>query len=145
LDTDGFETRIESLGPVVDFWHDLIFENPAQVFYSGKFLNKSEIYQRFRLYLKEFPQSRKRIGQRRFWFESEDIFKVFKGREIRMRFNGGNPTSAYEVFPHQVARCISQTLKVPFPKGFDDLDYLLKDDFAGSQAFDAETPLPMAH
>lgn len=128
FDNEAGNMKIATEGSVAQFWHDLFFEKPRELWAGGDFLPKEWVYDEFQNFVQSIRSWEKGITRGVFWKRSEKYFPQLVRKEQRKRLDkgrlhglSGTPREFYEAF------CASLGLEKN--EDFDDLEYFYEDEF----------------
>jgi hypothetical protein len=130
IDVQGFQTKLRSLGPEALFWFDLFFESPTPLFYEGKFLKKSQVFELFLDYVQKSRHWTRGFSHRTFWDKSREIMPILNNKNVDRR--NPSPSSRERVvfsYPFELAESLCNSLKTTVPESFDELALVIESDF----------------
>lgn len=122
FDTQGAEMRLSSEGVVAQFWWDLFFEDPKDLWIEGEFLPKEEAFTYFQHFQKSIGSWEKGISRKQFWDRTHKLIPGIFEEMCRPRF-GDNQPRCVKVLPFSAAQMFCETLNLKLPDTFDDLDF----------------------
>lgn len=126
LDTGGQDTKLESLGPVGQFWFDRLFEanEDAGALFNSRppifFINKIEAYDSFLKHCEEVRTFRRPHSLRAFVRETDKLVPGLSDTESVIRIGGKN-TRIWVVNPQTFAQSFCKRARIKLPEDFDAL------------------------
>lgn len=132
IDSEGIATKLESRGPISQFWWNLLFEEPQKVFIKGAYLPKGRLFDLYLEYNKKINHWSRGMSLRRFWDETREVMKCLQapGRDVRKHLGEEKIyTRVVVASPYELAKELCNTLNIKVPDSFDDLEFISDDDF----------------
>ncbi len=127
IDTGGTQTKIDSMGPVGQFWVEVIWTQAKTVFFSAMncqsyifYMDKNYIYEMFLKWLKDVNHWQRGITQTSFWLETQNLAPVIAENQTRRRFQNHRKRIIL-CKPDEFAKSFNARNKLNLPP-VDDLD-----------------------
>lgn len=127
FDTQGAEMRLSSEGVVAQFWWDLFFEDPKDLWIEGELLPKEDAFVHFQHFTNTIKSWEKGISRRQFWDRTQKLIPAILENECRTRHGESQPRCV-KMHVFQAAQTFCDTLNLEFPSNFDDLDFFRESD-----------------
>lgn len=128
FDNEAGNMKIATEGSVAQFWHDLFFEKPRELFVGGEFLPKEWVFDEFQAFINSIRAYEKGITRGVFWKRSEKYFPFLAQIEQRKRTDKGR-LHGFEGTPAKFMEAFCASLGLERNEDFDELDYFWEDEF----------------
>lgn len=128
FDNEAGNMKIATEGVVAQFWHEVLFHSPKELFPGGDFLPRDWAYDEFLGFAQTIKSWEKGITRSVFWSRSEKLIPCLKVGESRKRLESGR-LRGFAVTPNQVMESFCASLGLEANEEFDDLDYFFESEF----------------
>lgn len=128
FDNQGLTAKVNSEGVVAQFWVDLFFHNPRELFFEGETLIKEWTYEAFKEFASESKTWEKGISRMLFWSKTAKLFGANWSSDSRVSVNGGT-VRGLKMGAFEAMTRLSESLKIDPPKDFDDFEFFYESEF----------------
>ena len=114
-DRGGEIAKIKTSGPIIEFWYDLLLENPQPIFDISAGVSQKLAFEKFLEFTKETKSYQKGISRREFWRITQDKINGFP-RSSTVRSGG----RFRYVKPYEILVGLCESLKLDVPEDWRD-------------------------
>lgn len=111
LGEDGITTKLASVGPVAQFWGDLLYESPRRLWLKDRGLCGGTAYDEFISWSRSVGSYEKSLTSHKFWSVTKDVVKKLPERS-RYRFDAKR-IYVRDIDPDTFFRSFCETMRIP--------------------------------
>lgn len=123
----ALDAKLNSVGPVAHFWHDLFFEQPREVYLEGIGIHCNQTLLEYHSFEQKHFKNKGQEPSRNFWDKTKKLMPVLPKRSESRIFNDRSRVRKISI--SELLSSFCSTLKIDKPEAFSPSEYAIKREF----------------